>query len=90
MPCLAMGIPVVFLYPADKKDDYRVHLIKDLIPINYISRSSLIRRFGLQKTFSNKVDWNPSAVDFEERKKEIKEGYFNAIERAKKRNISLK
>lgn len=88
MPCLAMGIPVVFLYPADKKDDYRVHLIKDLIPINYISRYSLVRRLGLQKIFSNRVNWNPSPVDFEERKLEIEKGYSEAVERAINRAIS--
>lgn len=83
MPCLAMGIPVVFLYPADKRDDYRVHLIEDLIPINYINRSTVLRRLGLQKIFSDKVDWNPLEIDFESRKKEIENGYFKAIEQAK-------
>lgn len=85
MPCLAMGIPVVFLYPKDKQDDYRVHLIRDLIPINYISRSSITTRLGLQKLFSDKVDWNPLPVDFEERKKEIVQGFYAAVERAKSR-----
>lgn len=83
MPCLAMGIPVVFLYPKEKKNDYRIHLIQDFIPINYVSNSSAIYRLGLQKLFSDKVDWNPSSISFEERKKEIAQGFYEALERAK-------
>lgn len=82
MPCLAMGIPVIFLYPKDKINDYRVHLIKDFIPIHYVSRSFLIRKLGLQKIKSNEINWNPSRVDLENRKKEIINGYLNAIQLA--------
>lgn len=87
MPCLAMGIPVVFLYPKDEKDDYRVHIIEDYIPINYVSRSSAVRRLRLQEIVSSKVNWNPSVVDFENKKKEIEHGYFKAIEQAKNKLI---
>lgn len=85
MPCLAMGIPVVFLYPKDKQDDYRVHLISDIIPINYVSRGSVTSRLGLQGLLSDKVNWNPAPVEFEERKKEITQGFYEAMDRAKRK-----
>lgn len=83
MPCLALGIPVVFLYPKDKSDDYRIHLIQDLIPVNYVCKKSISRRLGMQKLRSSKVNWNPTPVNFESRKEEIKEGFLKAIAAAK-------
>lgn len=82
MPCIAMGIPVVFLYPKEKRDDYRVHLVGDILPINYVPRSSLIRRLGLQKLLTKKIDWSPLPVDIERDKAEIARGYAEAVERA--------
>lgn len=82
MPCLAMGIPVVFLYPADKRDDYRVHLVGDFLPINYVPRGSLVRRLGLQRLLTPKIDWNPTPVDLEDVKKEIERGYGEAVAKA--------
>ncbi len=41
MPCIAMGIPVVFLYDKSKQDDYRVNIIKDLVGIQYVGEGRL-------------------------------------------------
>lgn len=82
MPCLAMGIPVVFLYPADKRDDYRVHLVGDFLPINYVPRGGLVRRLGLQRLLTSKIDWSPAPLDLEEVKREIEQGYGEAVAKA--------
>ncbi|MBM7061186.1 polysaccharide pyruvyl transferase family protein [Pseudomonas sp. UL073] len=82
MPCIAMGIPVVFLYPKEKLNDYRVHLVGDILPINYVPRSSLIRRLGLQKLLTKKIDWSPQAVNIEAIKEEVARGYAEAVARA--------
>lgn len=53
MPCLALGIPVVFLYPADKRNDYHVSDGRRFIPINYVevvdcARTRAATAVGLQ------------------------------------------
>jgi hypothetical protein len=83
MPCLAMGIPVVFLYPADKRNDYRVHVVGDFIPINYVPRSPIVRALGLQRLLTNKINWTPEVLDLEEEKRLIRKGYAEAVERAR-------
>ena len=52
LPCIAMGIPVVFF---GNKDDYRVSWISELgIPINAVGEKN--------------IDWNPEPVLFEDKK----------------------
>jgi hypothetical protein len=80
MPCIAMGIPVVFIYDEAKKDDYRVKIIEDLIGINYVSENKPYSR--LRNAFlSKQIDWSPGAVDIESMKDEIRTGFKAALER---------
>jgi hypothetical protein len=81
LPCIAMGIPVVFLYDSKKKDDYRVSIIDDLIGITYVNhfwaRTEIFNHF-----VSRRIDWNPSPVDIEPLKEEIKSSFQGAYQRA--------
>lgn len=80
MPCIAMGVPVVFLYDSKKKNDYRVGVVKEIIGINYVDETvfgRLINRF-----VGKKIDWAPSPVDIESEKGSIRSNYLSAFERA--------
>ena len=81
MPCLAMGIPVVFLYNIRKKDDYRIQIVGDYLPINYVGESFVHRTF-LRAVYQKKIDWNPAPVNIESRKNEIRDGYQASLNRA--------
>ena len=82
LPCIAMGIPVVFLYPSSNKKNYRVHIIKELIGINYVS-DTFLSRFMPNKLKSNKINWNPDNIDIEQLKIKIKEGFKQKYEEVK-------
>lgn len=82
MPCIAMGIPVVFLYSSKKKSDYRVHIIEDLIGINYINESLLFLK-NVANYYSKKINWTPNPIDIEDEKNIIKAQYLDAYSRAK-------
>jgi len=84
MPCIAMGIPVVFLFNKRKKNDYRVHLIEDLVGINYVNESLLFSR-AAAKYYAKKINWTPPAIDIEAEKASIKAAYLAAFERAKEK-----
>lgn len=81
LPCIAMGIPVVFLYDSKKKDDYRVSIIDDLIGITYVNhfwaRTEIFNRF-----VSSRINWNPDPVDIEPLKEGIKSSFQGAYQRA--------
>ena len=81
MPCIAMGIPVIFLYSSTKKNDYRVQLIKDLVGINYVNEI-LIKIPFVKFIYSKKINWAPNSVDLEKLKIEIKEKYKAAYLKA--------
>lgn len=81
MPCIAMGIPVVFLYDKNKKEDYRVGIIGDLIGIQYVGESRL-DRLVLNRLRSMKIDWKPKSLDFKAEKETIRQGYLAAFDRA--------
>lgn len=81
MPCIAMGIPVVFLYDRKKKNDRRVSIVKELIGINYVGESSFFRRF-INPIIGRFFDWSPEPVDIEKEKQEIKAGYLKALDTA--------
>lgn len=81
MPCIAMGIPVVFLYDKTKRDDYRVSIIKDLIGIQYVGESRLDRML-FNRLRSREIDWAPKPLELEDEKLKIREGYQAAFERA--------
>jgi hypothetical protein len=83
MPCIAMGIPVVFLFNSRKKSDYRVHIIEDLVGINYVNESLLSFKL-IAKYYSKKINWTPASLDIEDEKARIKSAYLNAFETAKK------
>lgn len=84
MPCIAMGIPVVFLFNKRKKSDYRLHLIEDLVGINYVNESLLFSKF-VAKHYTKKINWSPAPLDIKEEKLAIKAGYLKAFEQAKER-----
>ncbi len=84
MPCIAMGIPVVFLYDAAKRDDYRVRLIDELVGIQYVD-DSLLKGRALNPLRSGRIDWSPPAVDIEAVKDEIRGGFAAALARAEAR-----
>ncbi|MGH8439373.1 MAG: hypothetical protein ACRERW_10010, partial [Pseudomonas sp.] len=88
MPCIAMGIPVVFLYDEKRQDDYRVGIIEDLIGINYVGESWFARTFG-NHLRSKRINWAPVAKDIEEEKVRIKTGYLEAFEHAAARYATL-
>jgi hypothetical protein len=84
MPCIAMGIPVVFLYDKNKENDYRVSIVKDLIGINYIGESWLDRAV-FNRLRASKINWSPGVLEFEEEKHSIREAYLEAFNRARER-----
>jgi hypothetical protein len=86
MPCIAMGIPVIFLYEASKKNDYRVKIINDLVGINYINEGTLLIP-GAKKIIASKIDWQPKPLQIEDMKKEIKKSFQNAIIKAEENYI---
>lgn len=78
MPCIAMGIPVVFVYDEAKKDDYRVKIIEDLIGINYVSEGKAFSRLK-NRVFSDRINWNPAVPDIEDLKLEIRDNFNKAL-----------
>jgi hypothetical protein len=82
MPCIAMGIPVVFLYDRKKKKDRRVEVIKDLVGINYLGKSLFSRRV-INPLIGRFIDWMPEPLDIEEEKKHIRDGCLAAIQRTR-------
>ncbi len=83
IPCIAMGIPVVFLYNSRKRSsDYRVHIIEDFIGINYVNEFLLFSK-TVAKHYSKKINWVPHPINIEEEKNIIKAQYLDAYSRAK-------
>jgi hypothetical protein len=80
MPCIAMGIPVVFLYDASKQNDYRVSIVNDLVGINYVHDHGV---FAAMKNLwlSKGINWSPLPLDIESMKQEIKDGFIQAFNR---------
>jgi len=81
MPCVAMGIPVIFLFSKQNSDDYRVKIIEDIIGINYIDERVLFLK-PVQQYYMKKINWGPDVADIELEKKSIKDRYHQAIEKA--------
>jgi len=81
MPCIAMGIPVVFLFNKQKAGDYRVHLIEDLIGINYVQEPLLFSK-TIANHYSKSINWEPEPLDIEAEKTKIKQQYLAAYEAA--------
>lgn len=84
MPCIAMGIPVVFLYEKSNKVDYRVEIIDGLLGINYVNPSWFAKKF-LNRFLRNRVNWAPDPVNIEEEKQVIRRGYLEALQRSVER-----
>ena len=84
MPCIAMGIPVVFLYDKSKQDDYRVNIIKDLVGIQYVGEGRL-DKWLLNRLQGKKINWSPKPLEFEAEKQAIRESYLHAFECAVER-----
>jgi len=101
MPCVAMGIPVIYF---GQPDEYRVKVLKDMgltvyqKPSMYVSgiyrllsKTKLGDKFRdlYVKLFYRNVDWNPEVIPYEEEKAklitELKEHMNFCIERHKQR-----
>lgn len=80
MPCIAMGIPVVFLYDAARRDDYRVKIIEDLIGINYVHEGGPVA--SVRNLIKGRhIDWAPQPLDIESLKVEISAAFHDAFAR---------
>lgn len=66
LPAIAMGIPVVHLAHKRMKRDYRIHIVDELIGINYVL-TNLITRFY----YRLKINWHPKILNIEPLKKDI-------------------
>lgn len=73
LPCIAMGIPVIFF---GNRKDYRVSILEDIgVPINnfpvnhYTYDQNQLEK--LKQTVWNETNWNPSVIDFESSKTEL-------------------
>jgi hypothetical protein len=96
LPCLAMGIPVVFF---GDPDDGRLGILRDLhVPINRpYPRSRLARglrrlrplRGAVNRRFPRTVDWEPPVLDIEDRKSVLREDLARAVRRAEETARSL-
>jgi hypothetical protein len=84
LPCIAMGIPVIFLFDHEQRDNYRIQIINDLVGINYV-RSSWLDRMVLNLFRSRKINWNPDPIDIEDEKQEIKNQFMEALHLAESR-----
>lgn len=80
MPCIAMGIPVVFLYDLAKQDDYRVSIIKELVDINYVHNHGVLAKIRNVR-LSKQINWSPMSLDIEPMKQEIRAGFTQAFNR---------
>ncbi len=77
MPCIAMGIPVIFLWDSLKKNDYRIKTLDGLCKIHYVN--PYLAEIPLLRNFiSRKIDWNPKIIDIEPIKKTITKNYLEA------------
>ena len=65
LPCIAMGIPVIFF---NNPHDYRVSWVKELGVEIYTLRTV------------KQVDWNPVAIDFEKRKEVLIQSFRTKVE----------
>lgn len=81
MPCAAMGIPVVFLCDEENKDDHRIKLIEEILPVHYVRTSGIFsKRRNVRE--SHKINWNGSVCDIEDVKESIKEGFSRQYDHA--------
>ncbi|CAN0306608.1 unnamed protein product, partial [Phaeothamnion confervicola] len=73
LPCLALGIPVVFF---GDSNDYRISITKDLgLPI-YSRPEKFFKRSRCDiKMFWDSVDWQPDALDVEQEKQGILDSF---------------
>ena len=85
MPCIAMGIPVVFLYDDTKRDDYRVQVVEDLLGIHYIRQHGALAGL-INRWRGRRIDWAPAPLDIEPLKKEIAAGFAAAFARVHEEN----
>lgn len=86
MPCIAMGIPVVFLYDRAKKNDPRVAVVADLIDIHYIGETAFFRNV-VNPVLGLFFNWSPRPVDIEQEKRVIQASYLAAFNQAMLRKL---
>jgi len=76
MPAIAMGIPVIFIAHRRMKRDYRIHIIDDLIGINYVRTNLLVRFY-----YRFKINWQPKALNINSLKKQIIQNFKQFVEK---------
>lgn len=83
LPCIAMGIPVIFI---EDKHDIRFSAIDDLIDIKHIDKKifnsdkSKFFQYIYAFYFRKKVNWNPKIVNIDNVKRKIIDNVHNRIE----------
>jgi hypothetical protein len=85
LPCIAMGIPVIFLYSGRDHKDYRVKIMEDLAGINY-APSTWMDKLLLNRLRSGRIKWDPHPLDIEEEKKIIRARFLEALRLAESRH----
>lgn len=80
LPCIAMGIPVVFLCEKSKRDDYRIGIINDFMDIHYVNDARYFKNIN-KYWLSKKIDWEPDQLDIEPVKEEIKSAFYKQLNR---------
>ncbi|WP_279136535.1 hypothetical protein [Parabacteroides johnsonii] len=64
LPCVAMGIPIIFF---NNPDNYRTSWVRDIG----------VEIYELQDI--GRVDWNPTLIDIEKRKKDLIKDFLTII-----------
>ncbi len=82
LPCIAMGIPVIFF---GNPDDSRLNILEDIHLKTYIykmpkSRILRILKKRIFKFFPRKVNWNPDPISIESEKSKLIKRARNTIE----------
>lgn len=80
MPCIAMGIPVVFLYDDTKRDDYRVQIMEEFLSIHYVRKSG-VEAALINRWRGRSIDWSPEPLDIEPLKQQIARDFVEAFSR---------
>jgi len=74
MPCLAMGIPVVFICDERQRDDYRIHTLQDLVTVNYGLADGYFAKRRNEKRASQ-INWEPAVPDIRAVGEEVAEAF---------------
>ncbi len=84
LPCVAMGIPVVFF---DTENEGRTRLVEEVgLKVNHIKKTRTIFGRYIQKMSCKDIDYNPKVLDIDDLKNDIIKTTENMIGKALERN----